>query len=114
MCIVLPWSYLMCGFVVLQIKTAKRSTLGLGPGLEGERPNRVQDIGKIFCWFRFCTECYSQYKWELHGLNVWLQTNQEQIKATVKLEKQETLQKPTQETHPLQRPKPEISKQIQV
>lgn len=43
-----------------------------------------------------------------------LQENQEQITATVKLQKQEALQKPAQETHTLQRPRQTISKQIQV
>lgn len=46
--------------------------------------------------------------------NVWLQAKQEQVKAKVRLQKQETLQKPTQEIHPLQRPKQAFSEQIQV
>lgn len=51
---------------------------------------------------------------EWNGLNVLLQAHQEQIKATVKFQKQEALQKPAPEMHPLPRPKQALSKQIQV
>ena len=50
----------------------------------------------------------------LNGLNVCLQAKQKQIKASIKLEKQEALKEPTQETHPLQRQKQAITEQIQV
>lgn len=51
---------------------------------------------------------------ERNGPNVSLQAHQEPIEAKVKFQKQEAIQEPTAEKHPLARPEPAVSEQIQV
>lgn len=87
-----------------QIRRAKRNILGLDPGPEEGGPGHVQDTGMAVIETNNVAGpflCVLTNK--LNRLDLQSQANQEQIKTQIQLEEQAAFQKPTQETHPLQR-----------
>lgn len=92
---------MLCFF---QIRRAKRNILDLDPGPEEEGPGHVQDTGMdVIETNNVAGPFLHVLTNKLNRLDRQSQANQEQIKTQVQLEEQAAFQKPTQETHPLQR-----------